>query len=406
MIPDEPRHQRGAGQVVVGNISKAQSTQEVSDQLLCACLRLRHDPTAIDAVRQAARAIDNWEAVLARMGGERVTPLIHRTVRGLDVLPAPIEQAAQQGYRFTSLRNLVLLHALVECTEKLTASQVPAIVLKGAALAEIIYGNIALRPMGDVDLLVHPQHVATVRSILEGLGYTQDRAETHPGVLTEHENELSFSRVGRTSANMDIHWSLFDSPYYQSRIAMDWFWETARPVHIAKTPTLMLGPEAQVIHLCGHLGLHHQAEGLLWWHDIAEVLVHYRDELDWDVLLARTRAFNLVLPVRTVLTRLVEVWHAPVPGSVLAALQDHEVSAEEDRVFAGLSASERPAGKRFWTDVSTMPGWRQRLRFARTNLFPSVAYMRQRYRIAHPLLLPFYYPYRWFRGLRDLSEKA
>jgi hypothetical protein len=50
-----------------------------------------------------------------------------------------------------------------------------------------------------------------------------------------------------------------------------------------------------------------------------------------------------------------------------------------------------------------MPGWRQRVRFARTNLFPSAAYMRQRYQIKHPLLLPLYYPYRWLRGLRGRS---
>jgi hypothetical protein len=28
--------------------------------------------------------------------------------------------------------------------------------------------------------------------------------------------------------------------------------------------------------------------------------------------------------------------------------------------------------------------------------------MHQRYHISHPLLLPFYYPYRWLRGLRGV----
>lgn len=375
------------------------------DDLLCACLRLRHDPTALDTVRQTARTIDDWDAVLRRMEAERVSPLIYRTITGQQLFPPHIEEAVQQSYRLTSLRNLVLLHALIECAGHLDAASIPAIVLKGAALAEAVYGNIALRPMGDVDLLVYPQHVAAVREILERSGYVPDRVETHPGALTEYENELSFSRKGRATSNIDLHWSLFDSPYYQSRMAMDWFWETARPVRIAKATTLMLGPEAQIIHLCGHLGLHHQAEGLLWWHDIAEVLVHHRHELDWSVVLERTRAFNLVLPVRTILGRLADVWRAPVPADVLTALDAAEVSAAEDRVFSSATASERPAGQRFWTDVSTMPGWRQRLRFARTNLFPSVAYMRQRYQISNPLLLPFYYPYRWLRGLRDVSGR-
>ena len=45
--------------------------------------------------------------------------------------------------------------------------------------------------------------------------------------------------------------------------------------------------------------------------------------------------------------------------------------------------------------------WSERLGYAWTHLFPSAAYMRQRYDIPHPLLLPLYYPYRWFRGLRS-----
>jgi len=61
---------------------------------------------------------------------------------------------------------------------------------------------------------------------------------------------------------------------------------------------------------------------------------------------------------------------------------------------------KRATGRRFWSDLRAIPGWRQRLRFARTHLLPSAAYMRRRYGIAHPLLLPLYYPYRWLRGLR------
>lgn len=372
------------------------------EALLCACLRMRHDASALPTVRAAAATITDWTPLLAQMERERITPILHRTLGSVDVLPTHVLQSTARSYRFTALRNLLMLHALTTCLEKLAAEQIPVIVLKGAALAEVIYENIGLRPMSDVDLLVRPADVDPVRKLLEGLGYTRDRAETHPGALTEHENELSFSLKGQINANMDVHWSLFDSPYYQDHINMQWFWETAELAQIAKTTVLMLGPEAQVIHLCGHLGLHHQAEGLLWWQDIVEVIVFYRERIDWDVLLARTREFGLVLPVRTVLQRLADEWHAPIPDHVLGALEAASPSQAEERVFSGLSALERPAGHRFLSDLSTMPSWRQRLRFARTNLFPSAAYMRQRYHIENPLLLPFYYPYRWLRGLRGV----
>jgi hypothetical protein len=181
---------------------------------------------------------------------------------------------------------------------------------------------------------------------------------------------------------------------------MDWFWQTAQPLRLGDIPTLMLGPEALLMHLCGHLALHHAATGLLWWHDIIEVLLARAGELDWSELIARTRAYELVLPVRTVLTRAQAEWGVPLPVHAIAALTALSSSSAEERVFTRLTQPRRPAGERFWIDLLGMSGWRQRLRFARTNLFPSAAYMRQRYAIAHPLLLPLYYPYRWLRGLR------
>ena len=43
-------------------------------------------------------------------------------------------------------------------------------------------------------------------------------------------------------------------------------------------------------------------------------------------------------------------------------------------------------------------------RYAWANLVPAPAYMRERYAISHPALLPAYYPYRWFVGLREARQ--
>lgn len=47
-----------------------------------------------------------------------------------------------------------------------------------------------------------------------------------------------------------------------------------------------------------------------------------------------------------------------------------------------------------------MASWTERWRFATATVFPSAPYMRRRYGVQHSWLLPFYYPYRWLRGLR------
>ena len=326
---------------------------------------------------------------------ERVGPLLHQTAG--PIVSPPVAEQLYLSYHATALRNLLRLRELGTCLRALTAAAVPVIVLKGAALIETEY-DVALRPMGDVDLLVQGSDLEATRRTLEGLGYEARRIETHPGAVTEFENELAFCKPGKFDCWVDIHWGLFDSPYYQGRIAMDWFWESARPAPIAEVPALVLGPEALLIHLCGHLALHHMRTGLLWWYDVAAVLAAHCEEIDWPALLARTQEYGLLLPVRTVLSCVVDEWGGAVPAEVLQALRSLPESRAEQRIFADLNATRRPPGRRFWSDLTSMSDWRQGLRFARTNLFPSPAYMRRRYAIAHPLLTPFYYPYRWLRG--------
>jgi hypothetical protein len=370
---------------------------------LLAALRMRFDPSAAEIVRAGASALEGgWESLCATINAERVGPLLHRNLGALDIVPPAVRETLRQSYRVSGLNHVLLFHELGEGLRALAAADVPVVVLKGAALADAVYGNAAVRPMCDVDLLVRRGDLAAARRAFEGLGFGLARAETHPGALAEHENEVVLCKAGPIAAFVDLHWSLFDSPYYQQQIAMDWFWDTALPVRVADMPAKILGPEAQIIHLCGHLGLHHASHGLLWWNDVAEVLVRYRDRIDWPALLRQTERNQLVLPVRDVLTRAAAEWKAPVPGTVLERLRSTQPSPAERLAAVGFSAAGRPAGRRFWADLAAMPGWRPRLRFARTNLFPSLAYMRERYKVAHPLLLPLYYPYRWLRGLLGL----
>jgi hypothetical protein len=77
-------------------------------------------------------------------------------------------------------------------------------------------------------------------------------------------------------------------------------------------------------------------------------------------------------------------------------------SDDEARVFAGLTSSAQSAGQRFLRDWSSLPTWRDRARFALVHVFPSREYMRRRYGVRHDALVPAYYPYRWWLGLRSL----
>lgn len=379
---------------------------ETVDSFLNLCLRGRRDPAALEAARKFIACVDlDWHFLRRVAQTEGVAPLLYDIVRGQKLVPPPVEEDWRRFYYTTALRNIRLLHELEDVVRHLAAEGVTVIALKGAALVETVYGNSAVRPMADVDLLVRGNGVPTVLSVLVSLGYRPADVETSPGTLADWETERLLRKNGRVPTLIDVHWSLFGNYYHEYTLSMDWFWQTALPARMLNTPCLVLGPEGQLLHLCAHpLYQHGQNDEptLLWLHDVAEVIAHYQAETDWQQVLARAKAYDLVLPLQSVLTRVADKWHAPIPNDIQEQLRLLRPSPTEVRVFNWRTAGRRPGvAENLWTVLAGMPGWRCRFAYAWRNLFPSPAYMRERYRIPHRILVPFYYPYRWFLGLRS-----
>jgi hypothetical protein len=139
----------------------------------------------------------------------------------------------------------------------------------------------------------------------------------------------------------------------------------------------------------------------LWYHDIAALILAEGERVNWRDLLARAQSADLVLPLQRCLLRLADDWAVPMPADVLTRLRALRPSADECRLFERLTAPQRPVTQRFYTDLAAMAGWRERLDYAWSSIFPSPAYMRQRFGINQLALTPIYYPYRLYLGLRE-----
>lgn len=363
----------------------------------------RWDATGIEGLRaEAGHASWNWRDFTWEARAQRVAPLLYLTLQDRHILPREVESAFREDYLFTAQRNLLLLHELAAVARHLGDNRIDCIALKGAALAQAVYHNPALRPMIDLDLLVRRDSVPRALDLLQNAGYMAHAREPQPGTGVTYENQLTLIKPGHMRTVLELHWGLLDSPYYQRSISAEWLWETACPLQIHDASALMLGPTAQLMHLCAHLCLHHRGDELLWLCDINELVHAYHDEVDWDEIVARSQSWELTLALSAILQRVAHEWAAPVPPRVLEALLRAPASSRQLKVFGWMTARRPPAAIRLWGDLASMSDWRAQLHFAYANLFPSRTYMRRRYTISHPLLVPLAYPYRWFIGLRDI----
>jgi hypothetical protein len=374
--------------------------------LLCLRARLQQD-TLTQAREVVASAAWAWEGFSTWADHESLSPLIYSILRGKSLLPDLVEEDLRRTYYRSAGRSALITSDVNKIYTCLAQMDVKAILLKGAALIESIYHNAALRPMVDIDILVQRDDAPTVVEHLTKLGYVPASLESRTGDIYLFESEIQLRKPDGTSILLELHWNLVDSVYHQTMMNLDWFWQSALPIQSGGLDKLIPGPEGQLLHLCAHLYLHHAGSGLLWQHDIAEVLSTYREDINWDTLLRKAVEWHVVMPLQKALPGIITAWHLPIDQQVLYQISKLTVSPAERRMFEYVQKAHHSVANHFFADLAGLPDWQSRVHYARNNLLPSWSYMRQRYKVSHPLLTIFYYPLRWYLGLKSaaLSHK-
>lgn len=350
--------------------------------------------------RSGSFDLASWQSLLLRAEQERIQGLMYGVIRNRHLCPPPVEKQLHDAYAYTAVRNRMRLGELSRILTAALAAKCPILVLKGAALTLTLYNGTGLRPMDDLDILVHPDDVLSLLTALQPHWYTWLQNEVQPGMTLAYANEIALFGQVAGAGIVEVHWSPFDSLHHQQAVNWDWVWEASQYVTLDGLSVPVFQREAQLLHLCGHLALHHSHHRqLLWMHDIAALLHQESQHMDWERLLALAAASDLVLSVRSTLARVCSLWTLPIPEEVLHRLGAMPVSRQEESSFLSRTAPKRPVVQRFWTDLLALPAWRERWRFALGHLFPTASYMRQRYGVKRSLFLPLAYPYRWLLGL-------
>jgi hypothetical protein len=341
-----------------------------------------------------------WPEVLRLVGPSNVGGAVYAATQGMrEAMPADVREALEQAYYRSAAENTRCLHQLARVGQALSRTGARLLLLKGAALAETLYDDPALRLIGDIDLAVPRPDVPACRDVLMDLGYAPGQVETQPGDLLAHSNQELFTPPDPYRTPLELHWHILDVPYYLNRVPMDWFWGNSETRTIAGQPFQLLNPEANLIYLPAHLALHHRFHSLHSHLDLALLIQRYHDRLDWDKVVGAARSFELVTVLRETLARLAERWPSLPLDAPRRQMQRVRPSRTDERLFRLITREERNPNLYVYTTLVSMPDFAARARFAWANLFPQPAYMKTRYSVGASWQLPYWYVYRLARGL-------
>lgn len=315
-----------------------------------------------------------WQALAGQAERERMGPLLYAAVQGArrDDVPPEVLARLAALYQRAAAATLYQQQELAAILRACAAAQVPCIVLKGCALGVTLYPDPALRPCGDLDLLLHPEHIAWLVDYLDAGGYVCPYGGKPGKRLPRHGNEYHLSRYGRRPAIVEPHWHITSKSYYMRRIPVSWCWAGAVPVVIAGAPAMALAPEVQFLHLVSHYALHIQGRHLLWSFDLALLLARQGSRWNWEKIAEDAARFELSSFVKGALDLAARQWGVAAPAG--AAALAHLRAGYGERVAGWVAQQGETPIWMVW-QVTTAPP-RAALRMSLPLLLPAPASVR------------------------------
>jgi hypothetical protein len=233
----------------------AGSTDPATRRALFAALR----QSPADAERELLRSLDDdgWARLLDAARRQRVAGLVRHRLRHLGVdglIPAPVAAGFEATTRRAGLRVMALHAELAVILERFASLDLPVILLKGAHLASVVYGDLALRDMGDLDLLVPVDRLEQAATVVQTLGYSPMRPSS---VEIDREVGQHLTRaVKRGAGAVELHWNV-TGPGHAHSIDPAGLWRRAVPVRVAGRDVRALSVEDEILHLCVHTSYGH-----------------------------------------------------------------------------------------------------------------------------------------------------
>ena len=235
-----------------------------------------------------------------------------------------------------------LVDDLIHAMDALTESEVPALALKGVALAAQAWGDPLSRGYGDIDLLVPPVDVPHALAALQRSGWSISGSYPRPdqGWAWRHflsvDMEMTLTR-GYTA--LDLHWhaQLARSTFP----AFDELWERRAFVEVGKREVATLSLYDALTHSAGHSARDHWR----WLRGVADVhrlMARAETWIEADRPLRRDQLLTVGLAGR---------WFG-VPDGSPAIVHDAVASSAKAEVFG----ARRQVGPEHVPESERLPG--------------------------------------------------
>lgn len=218
-----------------------------------------------DEIRGILAGGVRWDQVRTIFEWERSLPVSWNRLKQLGVDPTlPERDSIEKLSRVCEFSALMLEDRLLRLIRGCQEENIPVILLKGAGLGISAYERFADRPMGDLDVLISPEHSKRAWSLALAQGWTWDEHEYPQSHYQAHHHLPPLFDSARTGARLELHTALSLSSHPFS-LSFEQAHAASREIPGAKYGgARVLDPEHALLHLAVHYAWGHMASFGIW----------------------------------------------------------------------------------------------------------------------------------------------
>lgn len=298
-----------------------------------------------------------------------VASLVYKNLTNHKNVPDSFRDRLRMYYLQTAKSNILNDNETLRLIRLLKDVHIATIPLKGAIASEVVFGNAALYPSSDIDILVKPSDLEEVKKILTDNGYVYQE-QNEKDLLAAHYH-LIFSNVRH---HVEVHWNLVKR---YIKITPDFWWEDVSEFEYEGVKVTMLSPERYILYTIFRL-FDHGFRPLKYFLLIAALLNAYRHELDGGRLLSlakELRMRRLVIFTLELLREICGVVTPELPGH--QKITGHDFF--KDYIVSGLFVRSPRIHLSMILYILLMDSPADVMRILIRRIFPDVEEIRLRY---------------------------
>jgi Uncharacterised nucleotidyltransferase len=287
------------------------------------------DPADYTRLAGAAARIDNWSDLPTAAEAHGLAPLLSLHLAGAGVrMPVEIRQHLVGLALHHREANRVRFQVLREVLDALEAASIPVLVLKGAALAHLLYPSTGLRPLSDLDLLVSSRLAGRAQSVLAEIGFNAPSSPTSRALAAHHHLPAATRFCDGHIVHVEIHTDALSRDSRDS-LSMEQLSGAPQSLSIEGRPARTLGHADMLWHLTRHVAECASLLRLIWVADVVGYATRYRDAIPWPEVRGR---YPFVLNALSLLHLV-----TPLPAELLA-----HVTPARTQGLRGIGVSCKP----------------------------------------------------------------